>query len=156
MIEDDLGLEHSWTMMNMVKQTTCMTSLAFEHIAASNPKLTLVHNFPGLVESDNFRRLQPLEGAGLLKRIWVYAVKKLVGLLRFFIGMAPEEAGERQAFHLRSDAFSPGVWRVHQDSEPVPASKALKQYQGTGWPEKIWEFTTRTWDKALLAHQGQD
>ncbi|RYO82356.1 hypothetical protein DL766_002595 [Monosporascus sp. MC13-8B] len=125
---------------------------SFDYLAA-NTNITFVHNFPGLVKSDNFRRVNPPEGLSLLHRIFLAAVKRFVALIRFFIGMTPNEAGEREAYHLTSDRYSPGAWRVHQNSEPVPATKALKHYEANGWPEKIWAFTMRTWDKALAKRQ---
>ncbi|RYP68901.1 hypothetical protein DL770_008359 [Monosporascus sp. CRB-9-2] len=153
-IENDLGLEKNWTIFNVVKHTTCLTSLAFDYLAANNTNVTFVHNYPGLVESDNFRRVNPPEGASLLHRIFLAAVKRLVALIRFFIGMTPNEAGERQVYHFTSDRYSPGAWRVHQNSEPLPATKALKHYEANGWPEKIWAFTISTWDKALAKSRG--
>ncbi|RYP72204.1 hypothetical protein DL771_004334 [Monosporascus sp. 5C6A] len=109
--------------------------------AANNKNITFVHNFPGLVESDNAWRLNPPEGASLGRRLFLAAVKLLFSLMGFFVGMTPNEAGERQVYHLTSGVYSPGAWRVHQSSDPVPATKALRHYEATGWPEKIWSFT---------------
>ncbi|RYP45460.1 hypothetical protein DL769_011462 [Monosporascus sp. CRB-8-3] len=153
-IEDDLSLERNWTILNAVKHTTCLTSLAFDYLAASNKNITFVHNFPGVVVSDNFRGLDPPEGASLGRRILLAAVKRLVLLMGLFVSMPPNEVGERQVYHLTSDRYSPGAWRVHKNSEPVPATKALRHYEANGWPEKIWSFTTSTWDKAIARSQG--
>jgi hypothetical protein len=71
-------------------------------------------------------------------------------IIRYF-GMAAKESGERNAFHLTSDTFGPGSWRMNRLSEIVPDNNVLKKYQNRGWAEKSWEHTLRVWDKALAA-----
>ncbi|KAI2601730.1 hypothetical protein GGR54DRAFT_71303 [Hypoxylon sp. NC1633] len=147
--EEDLGLEKNWSILGVVNHTTLLTSLAFDGIAAENSKLTLIHNAPGLVESDNPRRRQPLVGVPFLRRIYIKVIRFIFRIRRYFTGMSPQEAGERQTYHLTSDKYGPGSLRVSKASDIVPSNDALAYYQERGWFSKIWEFTLATWDKAL-------
>ncbi|KAI1772908.1 hypothetical protein F4818DRAFT_128194 [Hypoxylon cercidicola] len=149
--EQDIGLEQKWSIFAVVKHTTLMTSLAFDHLAASNDQITFMHNYPSLVKSDNLRRFNAPKSSSFLWRIVLATVKSLMGFLRFCIGMSPKESGERQAFHLTSTKYTPGSWRIGSKSDIVPVNKALKYYEDNGWAEKIWEFTEGVWDKALTA-----
>jgi hypothetical protein len=149
--EQDIGLEKSWTIFSLVKHTTLLMSLALDHLAAQAEysRVTFIHNFPGLVKSDNFRRLNAPPSSGVLWSVWLAVVKVLVSTIRFFVGMSPDEAGERQAYHLTSTTYGPGSWRVYSDSKVVPPTKALAHYQKTGWPAKVWDFTQGVWEKVL-------
>ncbi|KAI0403325.1 hypothetical protein F4802DRAFT_571724 [Xylaria palmicola] len=149
--EDDIGLEKNWSLYSIVKHTTLLTSLALDYLAAQreNANITFVHNYPGLVKSDNFRHLNPPPSSSVLWGAWLAVVKVLVSVIRFFAGMSPEEAGERQAYHLTSDKYGPGSWRVHNSSEIKPPTKALAHYQNAGWPAKVWDFTHNIWETAL-------
>lgn len=151
MDEKDMGLESHWSIMNVVKHTTVMTSLAFDYLAAQNDQITFIHNFPSLVRSDNFNRINPPPGSSLLWRVWLAVVKGVVSFVRLIVGMTPEEAGERQSYHLTSSYYGPGAFRVHQDSEIVPPGKALKHYEDNGWPDRVWEFTVSVWERVLAA-----
>ncbi|KAI0438128.1 hypothetical protein F4803DRAFT_536022 [Xylaria telfairii] len=147
-VEDDIGLEKSWTLTNLINHTTLFTSLTFDGFAAQD-RLTLIHNAPGLVESDNIRRIRPPTDAPLITRVWLRVAKFIISVLRYFTGMSPQEAGERQTYHLTSDAYGLGSYRVSKSSDIVPSNDALAAYQEGGWVQKIQEFTFATWDKAL-------
>jgi hypothetical protein len=82
---------------------------------------------------------------------WVFAslTQKFSSLIIPWVGMALDEAGERQAFYLTSDTFRPGSWRTGSDNEIVPDNDAMKYYQEGAWAKKIWDHTSVVWDKAL-------
>jgi ribosomal protein S18 acetylase RimI-like enzyme len=63
--------------------------------------------------------------------------------------MSVEDSGERQAFHLTSNRYSPGAWRISPKSDEISTLGVLEQYRERGWPEKVWEHTLRVFDKAL-------
>lgn len=149
--EQDIGLQRNWSIFAVIKHTTLMTSLAFDHLAANNDHITFMHNFPSLVKSENPRRTTPSESSSFVWRIVLVAIKGFMGVVRFFIGMSPKESGEREAFHLTSTKYTPGSWRINSRSDVVPVNKALKYYQDNGWTEKIWKFTEGVWEKALSA-----
>lgn len=153
--EQDVDLKKNWTLTRLVNHSTLLTSLAFDHIAAQNPSLTLIHNAPGLVESDNVRRLRAPPDASIFYRIYLGAMKAIIAVVRFFVGMPPAEAGERQAYHLTSGRYGPGSFRVSQSSDVVPDNDALRYYKAEGgWMEKFWDFTVAMWDQALSMNKG--
>ncbi|XXG98987.1 hypothetical protein Hte_005320 [Hypoxylon texense] len=150
--EQDIGLDKNWSVMAVVNHTTLLTSLAFDGIASENPKLTLMHNAPGLVESDNARRRRPLVGVPFLRRVFVGIIRFIFRVRRYFTGMSPREAGERQTFHLTSDKYGPGSLRIDKSSDVVTSNAVLLGYQENGWFGKVWDFTVATWDKALASN----
>ncbi|XXG98992.1 hypothetical protein Hte_005325 [Hypoxylon texense] len=146
--EQDIGLQKNWSLFSVVKHTTLMTSLAFDHLAAQNDQITFMHNYPSLVKSDNLRRINAPKSSSFIWRIVLAAVKGLMGFVRLCIGMSPKESGEREAFHLTSTKYTPGSWRISSRSDIVPTNKALKYYEDNAWAEKIWEYTQGVWSTA--------
>ncbi|KAK9425005.1 putative Ketoreductase (KR) domain-containing protein [Seiridium unicorne] len=147
--EEDVGLEKSWSIIGAVNQSTLFTSLTFEGLAADRPNLTLIHNAPGMVESDNVRRNSQAEDTPFSRRIIMRIIKLVMRVVRYFLGMSPKEAGERQTYHLTSENYGTGSFRVDKDSEIVLDNDVLISYRESGWISKIWEFTLATWAKAL-------
>ncbi|KAI1173280.1 hypothetical protein F4777DRAFT_581068 [Nemania sp. FL0916] len=152
--EQDIGLEKSWTLRSLINHTTLFTSLAFDHIAAEN-QLTLIHNHPGLVESDNIRRIRPPSDMPLRTRVWLRVAKFLISIIRYFTGMSPRHAGERQTYHLTSEAYGVGSYRVSKVGEIVADNDALAAYKQDGWMDKVWAFTMATWEKALATGRAR-
>ncbi|KAI8632913.1 hypothetical protein F5Y19DRAFT_419464 [Xylariaceae sp. FL1651] len=152
--EEDIGLEKNWTLRGLVAHTTLFTSLMFDRIAAEN-QLTLIHNHPGLVESDNVRRIRPPPDMPFIRRLFLRTAKFIFSIIRYFTGMSPREAGERQTYHLTNDAYGPGSHRVSKLSEIVVDNDALATYKQRGWMDRVWEFTVSTWDKALANSRGR-
>lgn len=71
-------------------------------------------------------------------------------IIRYF-GMNIKESGERHAFHLTSDSFEPGSWKVDRHSNVIPDNNVLRDYHSRGWAGKAWDFTLAIWDKALAS-----
>lgn len=149
--EQDLGLENTWSMGKVMRHTTTMTSLSFDYLAANSAsgQVTFIHNFPSLVKSDNVRKQNFQKAAPFWRRLLIMAMKQLFAILRFFIGQSPKESGQRQAYHLTSEHYPRGSWRVNEHGEIVPDNTALTQYKTDGLAERVWQFTSATWDRAL-------
>ncbi|KAG2000847.1 hypothetical protein GB937_010766 [Aspergillus fischeri] len=149
MHDEDIGLEQHWSPLAVVNHSTTMTSLAFEHLAENDKQITFLHAFPGWVRTDIFARLTAPESSGVAWRVTLAAIRGLVAVVMLIFGMSAEDSGERQAFHLTSDRYSPGAWRISPKSDQISAPGVLEQYRERRWPEKVWEHTLRVFDKAL-------
>jgi hypothetical protein len=149
MREDDIGLEHHWASRPVMNHITTMTSLSHQHLAENDKGITILHAYPGLVRTDIFVKLKAPEPSGLMKRMALTLLRSVVAVLMLIIGTSPEESGERQAFHLISDIYTPGAWRINNHSDIVTKPGVLEGYETRGWREKIWEHTLRVFDKAL-------
>ncbi|MCJ1248159.1 hypothetical protein MMC30_005376 [Trapelia coarctata] len=149
MRDEDIGLEQHWAPRAVINHTTTMTSLALEHLAENDKRITFLHAFPGLVRTDIFARLTAPESSGVRWRLLLAIIRGLVAVVVLLFGVSAEDSGERQAFHLTSDRYSPGAWRIGSSSDQVSAPGVLEQYRERGWPEKVWEHTMRVFDKAL-------
>ena len=149
MRDEDIGLEQHWSQRAVINHNTTMTSLAFEHLAENDKRITFLHAFPGLVRTDIFARLTAPESSGIAWRVALALIRGLAAMVMLIFGISAEDSGERQAFHLTSDRYSPGAWRIGSLSDQVSAPGVLEQYRERGWPEKVWEHTVRIFDKAL-------
>ena len=149
MRDDDIGLEQHWSTVNIINHTTTMTSLAFEYLAGNDKGIIFMHAYPGWVKTDIFTRLTAPESSGVGWRITLALIRGLVTLIMMLFAMSTEDSGERQAFQLTSDRYSPGAWRIDDKSDRISAPGVLEQYRERGWPEKIWEHTVRIFEKTL-------
>ena len=147
--EQDIGLNERWSPISVVNHTTTMTTLAFEHLAEENKRIAFLHSYPGLVKTDIFARLTPPESSGLLWRVTLASIRGFVATVMLCIGMEVKECGERQAFHLTTDRYGPGTWRINSSSEPVSAPGVLERYREGSWSERIWEYTMSIFDTTL-------
>jgi hypothetical protein len=130
-----------------------MTSLAFSHLSQeeSNKDITFLHASPGLVKTDIFARLTAPEGSSLTWRILLPVIQGLAGVMYWVLGVSVEDSGERQAFHLTSDKFKPGAWRVDPESEVVPGdvNGVVEKYVDGGLGGTVWEHTAGVFEKVL-------
>ena len=145
----DLGLDEHWSPFSVINHTTTMTTLAFEHLAEENRRLAFLHAYPGLVKTNIFSRLTPPESSGLLWRVTLASIRGLAAMAMLCFGMEVKECGERQAFHLTTDRYGPGMWRINSASEPVSAPGVLERYREGSWSERVWEYTMSIFDLTL-------
>ncbi|KFX88418.1 hypothetical protein V490_07647 [Pseudogymnoascus sp. VKM F-3557] len=158
MFDDDISLEKNWSADAVIAHTTTMTSLALEHLAKNDERITFLHVFPGLVNTGNFIRVTAAESSGVVWRVLLAAFCRMITVVQAVFGITPEECGERQAYHLTSDKFGPGSQRIDDSSEIVSAHAGgvFEKYRDSGWPEKIWEQTTSVFESALATGNGED
>jgi hypothetical protein len=149
MKDEDVGLEQNWSPFTVINHTVTMTSLAFERLAEYDKKIIFLHSSPGWVGTDIFSRLNAPESSGIGWRMLLTLIQGIVAVSHKIVGTSVTECGERQAFNLTTDKYSPGAWRVDPSSDQISAQGVLGQYRDRGWPEKIWEHTVRISDKAL-------
>lgn len=158
MFDDDVSLEKNWSADAVIAHTTTMTSLALEHLAKNDERITFLHVFPGLVNTGNFIRVTAAESSGVVWRVMLAAFCRMITVVQAVFGISPEECGERQAYHLTSDKFGPGSQRIDDSSEIVSAHAGgvFEKYRDSGWPEKIWVQTTSVFESALATGNGED
>lgn len=158
MRDEDIGLEtqNNWSTRGAINHTTTMTSLAFEQLAENDKGIVFLHAFPGMVKTDIFSRITAPESSGLAWRAVLALIQGAVAVINLLIGISAAESGERQAFHLTSDTYSPGAWRIDQLSDQVATPGVLEQYREGGWREKVWEHNMRVFDKALASDTNSD
>ncbi|KAK1757996.1 hypothetical protein QBC47DRAFT_373528 [Echria macrotheca] len=152
LVEDDLGMEKNWTALGAMGQVTTLNTLAFDHLASQNHKIAFIHAFPGFVKTEIGANMKAAPDAGILGQIYASVVKGVVSIMMFFLGITPEESGERMAYHLTSSTFAPGVSLLNEHSEVVPGPSILAKYRADGWPDRVWEFTQGVFDK--VAQRG--
>ena len=152
MNDEDIGLRNPrnfWPGAH-VTHTTTMTTLAFEYLAENDRRITFIHAYPGMVNTDIFSALAAPDSFGLLGRGVVMFIAFILSIVKNLFGTSPADSGVRQAFHLTTDKYSPGnLWRIDQHSEPVLTSGVLEVYRDRGWREKVWDHTLSVFERAL-------
>jgi hypothetical protein len=132
-----------------------MTSIAFEYLSEnnSNKNVTFLHAAPGLVKTNIFAKLTASEDAGYIWKLALPVIQSLAGFMYWMIGTSVEDSGERQAFHLTSDIFGPGAWRIDPYSEIIPADAkgVIEGYPEQEWGGKVWEHTAGVFEKILTS-----
>jgi hypothetical protein len=151
LFETDLGLEKNWFFTGVINHTVTMTSLSFEYLSEdnSNKNVIFLHAAPGLVKTDIFAKLTASGESGYTWKFALPVIRSLAGFMYWIIGTSVEDSGERQAFHLTSDIFGPGAWRIDPYSEIIPADAkgVIEGYLEQGWGGKVWEHTAGVFEK---------
>lgn len=164
LITSDLGLKHNHTFFNAAKHGITMTSLAFEHLASTNPDTAFVHAFPGTVKTGVFTK-----SFGWLMGLflsWI-VLPLLTPLTRPL-----EEVAARQLFHLTSARYPPAAvgekkeragvqrpegvnvanagkgWYLLDPNGECGEGKVVEEMRSEGWPRKVLEHTTALTDEA--------
>ncbi|KAI2601734.1 hypothetical protein GGR54DRAFT_71250 [Hypoxylon sp. NC1633] len=150
LVDNDLGLEQNWSAFAVVDHSTTMTSLAFDHLARYNDRITFLHVSPGWVRTNNFARLEAPVSSGVAWATFLMFLRAVATMLALLFGISSEEAGERQAFHLTSDSYGPGAWRISHTSESATPKHVLEVYRDQDRPAKVWEHVLRVFEKALV------
>ncbi|ROW00363.1 hypothetical protein VMCG_07240 [Cytospora schulzeri] len=153
--EDDINLDKKWGIRALVNHTTLLTSLAFDYLAEHDAQkhIVFLHATPGFVNTNTPRTAEhlPSKKDGLLWWAFLSVMQIVSGWVIRYFGMNIRESGERHAFHLTSDTYQPGSWRIDSQSDVVPDNDTLRGYHSRGWAEKIWDFTHCAWDHAVAA-----
>ncbi|KAJ4420380.1 hypothetical protein N0V82_004369 [Gnomoniopsis sp. IMI 355080] len=151
--DNDINLDKQWGIRPVINHTTLLTSLAFDYLAARDEQkhIVFLHATPGFVNTNTPRTAEhlPSKKDGLWWWAFLSVLQVVSGWIMRYFGMNIAESGERHAFHLTSDDFHAGSWRISQHSDVVPDNDVLKDYKRRGWEERAWEITVQIWERAL-------
>ncbi|GKT56547.1 hypothetical protein ColTof4_08909 [Colletotrichum tofieldiae] len=156
--EDDLDLRQpgNWAFWPASVHATTMGTLALEVLARENPKLSIVHLYPGVVATPGLQRA----------RKFGIAVSE---------EMSVEEAGARGLFLATSDRYATkggeglvpvpegldavkksggGIFLVDLQGEAIDNEKGLVDMRKRGVDEKVWKFTLGLFDDIVTRVSG--
>ena len=151
---DDLDLKQpgNFSFLKAQPQYLTMHSLALEQVADENPNITIIHSWPGWVQTGNlYRTFKEDTWMGWLA--WL-----TIGQLLRVFGLSNDESGQRHLFACTSAAFGGqgvpwtgqaglnvrntaerGLFLVSFWNNSGP-NKAMDQLRGTG-KAKVWHHT---------------
>ncbi|KAF7585892.1 hypothetical protein BBP40_009930 [Aspergillus hancockii] len=163
---DDLDLKHNFSLLNAYKHSITMTSLSMEHLARTNPAVSFLHVYPGLVGTNIYSNSFPapistLYNYGMWPLIWPFSVNL-------------QESGERHLFHLSSARYpakegvlgqgvpvepgdiakgttgetGSGSYLLNWNGDIRPSRKILGEYREQGIDELVWRHTEDLLDRA--------
>lgn len=143
--KNDLSLKNTFSLSACANHGITMTTLSFNKLAASNPKITFVHTQPGGVQTNITRDMNPIiqagvKGAMFLMKPWVQTAK---------------ESGERHSWAATVDKFGNGgvVLLGSKGDETVPP-KVVQQSKGDGTEDVVWEHTLKVFNKICDSPDG--
>ena len=136
--EDDLDLEHNYSIANAAGHFASMLSLSTDKFAEANPEKAFVHVFPGLVSTGLLGR----SATGVLGYVFRWVVEPLVSL---FAAKA-EDVGERMLYCGTSEQFEKGSWILDADSSEK-AVKVLQEYRERDMGEVVVEHNGRIFER---------
>ncbi|KAI9902307.1 hypothetical protein N3K66_001659 [Trichothecium roseum] len=155
--EDDLDLREksNWSFWNASVHSATMLTLSLERVARENPRLSIVHWFPGPVSTPGLTR------AGNFG-------------MTLPDPMSAEESGQRGVFHATSDMYARhgslvpsvsgelpgavagvakttagGIWLLDPRGEGTDNEKVLAEMRKDGLPDRVWEFTRGIFASAI-------
>jgi hypothetical protein len=141
----DLSLKNNFSLGNCGTHAITMTTLSFNKLATTNPKVTFVHTQPGGVETNiarEFNRLvqTAIKGVSMLLRPWV---------------MTAQESGERCAWAATADKFGEGgVVLLGPKGEETSPPQIVAQAKTDGTEEKVWEHTQKVFTEICDSSNG--
>ncbi len=159
MNETDLDLRKpgNYSIAGAAVHSATMLTLAYEHHARENPRISFVHAYPGLVATPILSR----GSTGLLRLLMTWIVIPLATLFATSV----EDAGARALFYLTSDRYSVGngtvplpegieksprtqggIFLSNAKSESVGNEKLLADFRARGVDEQVWRHTMEIFD----------
>lgn len=133
LIEDDLGLRHSWSLNKGHVHTATMNTLALGELASSHPSISFIHVFPGILVTGATQKFA--EDWSLPLRLLFHLVVVPIATL-FTLGL--QESGERHLFHTTSARYPPAQVKKDPDHASAPAGVGLPQgvKVAQGWDQR--------------------
>jgi hypothetical protein len=108
---DDLGLKEKYSVLKSISHPTFENTFFMEYLAATNPGVSFLHIWPGLVQT---QEMEKSEFPGFVKWLikWV-----LFPLIKLFC-VPVSETGERMLFHATSEVYPALVAVDKRSSSP--------------------------------------
>lgn len=167
---NDLEVKQNFSMMKAASNGTTQTTLAFEELAKSNPRISFIHKYPGFVDTGAVGRLMS-STTGIYAILATFFRLMVLPVLNLF-AMSVEEAGERGLFLAISSRYPPtelreggvsgvelparvevarssvvnenggsnGVYRLKADDHSAPDGDILPDYRKDAG-KIVWEST---------------
>lgn len=160
---DDLALRDPAhrAFRNLAGASTTYVTLGLEQLARRHPRVSFVHAFPGLVQSN---LLNDPEQFGPVFRFFMNWV--ILPILGPFVWTKPDVFGERLVYVASSPNFGApgsdedlavgsngekgsGVYTINETQEPVHSDKVLKPLREQKMDDKIWDYTQGDFKRIL-------
>ena len=166
------------TNFNSIKAAvlgTTLTTLAFEELAKTHPKISFIHKYPGFVDTGGLAKI--LDSVPGVLAIPAQLAKWLLVPIANLFSTSQEEAGERGLFLATSARYPPskpdapgvslpegvevaestivtdgkrnGVYTLEANDDVSPAVPAILRYRADGSGKIAWQKTLTVWDRAL-------
>jgi len=144
----ELSSPDNYSLQNATNHTATMTTLALDELSESNPKITFIHKYPGIVKTGLLGKMFD-DWKGAWRVLGFLAQKVLLPAMSLF-QVSAEEAGERGLYTATSDKFSGGgFYRLDWNDEKAREVPQLDKYRAEGMPKKVWEHTVGVFDRVM-------
>jgi hypothetical protein len=172
---NDLELKNDFDGIKAYGVGATQTTLTFEELAKSHPKITFIHKNPGFVATGAANKILKTV-PGILAIPATLAIWLLVPVLNL-LATSKEVAGERGLFLASSARYPPaqpdapgvalppgvevakstivtggkgnGVYTLDENDNATPDSSVMPGYREGGIGKTVWEETQAVWDRAI-------
>ena len=175
--EADLELKHTFSLRTAAMHTITMNTLALEEVASSNPSISCIHVFPGVVITNGYT---------ILAEDWYLPLRFLFMRIMIpiltLLSVSLQESGERHLFHATSSRYPPagakdppgggvalpkglevakgadwnegsGCYLLDANGETAGDKKLLEEYRKREMGKRIWEHTQEVFDRVIAKDQ---
>lgn len=129
---NDLEIKNDFKAQKAMKYSTTQTTLSFEELAKSNPSITFIHKYPGLVNTGAIGRFMGSQKGFVA----IPATFFRVFILPFvnFLATSVEEAGERGLYLATSRRYPPSKPKMGAEGTSVlpKGVETAKDIEGSG------------------------
>ncbi|KAK7750645.1 hypothetical protein SLS62_007492 [Diatrype stigma] len=173
----DLRAPGAWSSWGVSRHTATMGTLALERLARSsgsgsgqnsdpNPRLSIVHWFPGTVETPGLERLRQLGGPEMRARLQNAKSQDEAGALGLFLATSARYAAAAARQQGQPQGLVPvpegldfaklsggGIFLVDAEGESVDNEEVLAEMRQRGVDEVVWDQTLKVF--AACTSQGE-
>lgn len=172
---NDLECKKDFNGIKAAGVGTTQTTLAFEELAKTNPRITFIHKYPGFVATPSVNRI--LDSVPGVLAIPAQLAKWLLVPIMSLFATSKEVAGERALFLATSARYPPaqpgvpgvalptgvevakstivtdgrgnGVYTLDALDDETPDAPVMPGYRKEGIGKIVWERTQTVWDRAI-------
>lgn len=134
----DLAKPGAYGVLSSTNHLGTMNTLSHDVIAKENGGKTILHIFPGVVNTGLLGR----SATGILGVLFRWVVEPLSS---WFV-TTPEDAGERMLYYATCGSYGPGSWSLDTDGTSK-VNAALKKYREQGTADKVWQHNLAIFDR---------
>lgn len=171
LVEDDLELQHNYSLNQAQVHTATMNTLAMGELASAHPSISFIHAFPGILVTGATKKFA--EDWSLPLRLLFHWIVVPIATLAT---PGLREVGQRQLFHATSARYPPaqvsagvalppgvdvaqgwdqiqgsGCYLLNYDGETTGDQKLLQGYRKKEMGKKVWAHTQEVFERVIKA-----
>ena len=142
--EEDLALEHNYTLLRTRAQFASLTTLALDGFAEKHPEMAFLHIFPGKVKTGFLARGVK---SAILKMLLGYIVEPIMTIG----GIDMHDCGERMIWMALDEQHAKGIWSLDFDGSESQSEELTRYRQDRPLRQRIRMHDEQVFARATTA-----